>query len=94
MRIDREATRPTAAITALTALDFLGLGLPVTRQDVDIYAQPYADAGARHAVIQTARQIVPDNAKTLVNRYPSITKPTLVIWCRDDHVVPVRLEQP
>jgi pimeloyl-ACP methyl ester carboxylesterase len=79
------------AIALMT--EAVGLGLPVTRQDVDIYAQPYADAGARHAVIQTARQIVPDNANTLVNRYPSITKPTLVIWCRDDHVVPVRSGQ-
>ncbi len=68
----------------------VGLGLPVTQQDVDIYAQPYADAGARHAVIQTARQIVPDNARTLVARYSSLAEPTLVIWCSNDRVVPIR----
>lgn len=67
----------------------IGLEQVVTDQDIDIYAQPYADAGARHAIIQTARQIVPGNVEALIESYHEVGKPTLVIWCKGDSVVPV-----
>ncbi len=98
MRLLRKPVLPYVALTlipreipiAISLLtETVGLGQPVTRQDIDIYSQPYADAGARHAIIQTARQIVPRDADRLIRRYPDMNKPTLVIWCREDHVVPL-----
>jgi pimeloyl-ACP methyl ester carboxylesterase len=66
-------------------------------EDIDIYSQPYADAGARHAIIETARQILPDDAQAVIRRYRRVRQPALLIWCRNDHSVPVstgrRLEQ-
>ncbi len=76
-------------ITIALMTEAVGLGQTVTRQDIDVYSQPYADAGGRHAIIQTARQIVPKNADALIRDYPHITKPSLLIWCRDDYVVPL-----
>lgn len=46
----------------------------------------YADA-----VTQTTRDIVPEGVELLVEAYASITTPTLVIWGREDTVLPVEL---
>jgi pimeloyl-ACP methyl ester carboxylesterase len=83
--IPREVPIALALMTAAVGLD-----RAITQQDIDIYAQPYADAGARHALIQTARQILPENAEALISAYPAVKEPTLILWCRDDHAVPVK----
>jgi len=57
--------------------------------DVRAYAAPFYDPAARHALITTARQIVPANADQLIAMYPSIRQRTLVIWCQDDSTVPL-----
>lgn len=65
-------------------------GMPhITELDIDIYAQPYFDAAARHALIETARQIVPANHRQLIAAYPHVRQPTLIVWCRADQVVPL-----
>jgi pimeloyl-ACP methyl ester carboxylesterase len=58
-------------------------------KDVSAYAAPYYEAGARHALITTARLIRPANWRQIVARYPSIRQPTLIVWCDHDHVVPI-----
>jgi len=58
-------------------------------EDVVAYARPYWQASARHALISTARQIVPDNLPQLLNGYRHIHQPTLVVWCRSDTTVPL-----
>lgn len=66
------------------------IGMPhITETDIDVYARPFFDAGANHALIVTARNIVPRNAQDLIAHYPTIRQPTLVIWCRKDQVVPL-----
>lgn len=61
----------------------------VTRDDISRYAAPYYEAGARHALIATARQIRPVDWRRIIAAYPSIRQPTLIVWCDHDDVVPV-----
>ena len=92
---------PYAALTLLPkevpvtiALMTEAVGLnQITNQDIDIYSQPYADAGARHAIIQTARQISPPDAKRIMAAYRRVRQPALIIWCRHDQVVPLATGQ-
>lgn len=53
------------------------------------YAAPFYEAAARHALITTARRIVPQHMEDLIARYPSVRQRTLVIWCDGDQTVPV-----
>lgn len=57
------------------------------RRDVKQYADPLKDKGSRHAMIQTARKIMPENLPELSNRYKSIKIPALIIWCDHDKVI-------
>lgn len=61
----------------------------ITETDVASYAMPLSEAGAVHALITTARRIVPPDIAHIVKRYPSIRQPTLLLWCRDDPIVPL-----
>jgi pimeloyl-ACP methyl ester carboxylesterase len=60
-----------------------------SNQDISIYADPLTDPGGPHALIATARHIVPPDLHRIIARYGTIAKPTLVLWCREDQVVPV-----
>lgn len=61
----------------------------LTDRDISIYAGPLSEPGGPHALIETANRIVPANQHLLIARYPAIRKPTLVVWCRQDSVVPL-----
>ena len=56
-------------------------------RDVKQYAGPLKDKGSRHAMIQTARQILPENLPELSSRYKTIQIPALIIWCDHDKVI-------
>jgi pimeloyl-ACP methyl ester carboxylesterase len=56
-------------------------------KDVKQYADPLKEKGSRHAMIQTARQILPENLPELSNRYKTIQIPALIIWCSHDRVI-------
>jgi pimeloyl-ACP methyl ester carboxylesterase len=97
----RKPILPYVALTVVPATTVVGLALMgeaigmahITQEDIAIYAQPLGDARARHALIQTARQIIPPNAADVIAHYPSIRQPALVIWCRRDQVVPLSTGQ-
>lgn len=55
--------------------------------DVARYAGPLHDHGSQHAMIYSARQIIPDNIDTLSARYTEIEIPALVLWCGHDKVI-------
>ena len=61
----------------------------ITDADIKGYAAPYYDAGAKHAFVATARAIVGDKDPTVVERLRTLDVPALVIWCRDDDIVPL-----
>lgn len=56
-------------------------------EDVKNYANALKDKGSRHAMIQTARQILPENLPELSQRYSTIKTPTLILWCDHDKVI-------
>ena len=60
-----------------------------TDELVERYAGCLRDPEARRAARDMAAQIVPDNHRELAARFPTISQPTLIIWGRDDPVLPV-----
>jgi len=63
----------------------------ITEEQIDTYAYYGSLPGAREAVVQTAKQIVPDNVDALVAQYKTISVPVLVIWGEADEVVPLEV---
>jgi pimeloyl-ACP methyl ester carboxylesterase len=61
----------------------------ITLDTVRAYARPLYTPGGRHALIQTAQEIIPRNLPALIARYRSIEQPTLLLWCAADPVVPL-----
>lgn len=59
----------------------------IDERDIAEYAAPLQEKGGQHAIIYSARQIMPENIDALSARYPSIDVPALVLWCDHDKVV-------
>ena len=54
-----------------------------------MYAAPLKTASGKHAVIHSARQIMPASMNEISQRYPTIKLPTLIAWCDSDRIVPL-----
>jgi pimeloyl-ACP methyl ester carboxylesterase len=80
---------PPLVVAQLSLINDDGAFAHLTPNDVSMYAAPLADPGAAHALVTTAQRIVPENFDALIRRYPTIRQPTLLLWCRNDTVVPV-----
>jgi pimeloyl-ACP methyl ester carboxylesterase len=65
----------------------------VTADQVKGYADPLGSPGAVRVLLSTARQIVPPDLPSVVGRYPLIPVPSLLLWGRDDPVVPLSVGQ-
>lgn len=77
-------------LSALTVLkDSYYDDTKITREQIEAYARPIADTGGRHALLETAKQIIPKDYEKLIKEYPRITVPTLIIWGRQDKVIPL-----
>jgi len=63
----------------------------ITDEQIAAYAGPIAAPGGKHALIETGRQLVPANFDKLVKRYKNITVPTLIIWGREDRIIPLKV---
>lgn len=63
----------------------------IDEEEVETYAAPLRTAAGKHAIIYSARQIVPDDLAEISERYRSITMPTLIAWCDHDRVVPLEV---
>jgi pimeloyl-ACP methyl ester carboxylesterase len=61
----------------------------VTDEQVESYAYGLLQPGGQRALRDTAKQIVPKDIDQLSRRYPHITVPTLILWGREDRVVPL-----
>src|SRR5215203_5758817 len=55
---------------------------------IKAYADPIRSPGGRHALLETARQIIPDDLDAIAARYKRILVPTLLIWGKEDRIVP------
>ncbi len=60
-------------------------------EEVNTYAAPLKTAAGKHAIIHSARQIVPEGIDELAARYRSIEMPTLIMWCDHDRIVPLEV---
>ena len=58
-------------------------------EEVEAYAAALRTAAGKHAIIHSARQIVPEGIEELSRRYKSIEQPTLILWCDHDRIVPL-----
>jgi len=61
----------------------------ITREMVEGYARPLADPSVQRALLAAARVIVPPDLDRMVARYPQLDAPTLLVWGRQDRVVPL-----
>lgn len=63
----------------------------VTEAQIDTYAYFGSLPGAAAAVSQTAKQLVPQDIDALIAQYRTIQAPVLIIWGREDEVVPLKV---
>jgi pimeloyl-ACP methyl ester carboxylesterase len=61
----------------------------VTDAQVEAYVYGLLQPGGQRALRDTARQILPKDIDRLTSRYPHIKAPTLIIWGRQDRVIPL-----
>lgn len=61
----------------------------ITPEQITAYATPLSDPGARHALLETGKQIIPPNFEEIVAKYKTIKTPTLIIWGRQDGLLPL-----
>ena len=59
----------------------------VTKEQIAAYAAPLSAPGARHALLETGKQIIPPNIDELVAKYKDIKVPTLIIWGKQDKII-------
>jgi pimeloyl-ACP methyl ester carboxylesterase len=60
-------------------------------EEIELYAAPLKTAAGKHAIIHSARQIVPEDIAELSERYKTIELPTLILWCDHDRIVPLEV---
>lgn len=65
----------------------------VTGAQVERYAAPLRQHGARGAVVRAARSLVPEDADEITALFPRIPVPVLALWGRHDRVVPLSTGQ-
>lgn len=98
----RIARRPRAARVALALVPKAWLvrrvlesivhdARTVDPDQVEGYAAPLRDPTTHGPLVAAARQIVPSELPRLTARYPELDVPTLLLWGREDRVVPVRV---
>jgi pimeloyl-ACP methyl ester carboxylesterase len=60
----------------------------ITQQQVDAYAGPLASPGGRHALLEMARLAIPKDIQCYIDRYGTISVPTLILWGEEDRILP------
>ncbi len=63
----------------------------ITDDAVAAYAAALKSQAGRHALLRTAEQIIPPDLHELVPRYKTINVPTLLVWGRNDEIVPLEM---
>jgi pimeloyl-ACP methyl ester carboxylesterase len=63
----------------------------ITEEQVRAYTAPIAAPGGKHALLETGKQLVPANFDELIRRYKDIKVPTLIIWGRQDRIIPLKV---
>jgi pimeloyl-ACP methyl ester carboxylesterase len=53
------------------------------------YARQLSTPGGKYALLRTAAQLIPENIERFTRRYGDLDLKTLLIWCRNDGIVPL-----
>jgi pimeloyl-ACP methyl ester carboxylesterase len=59
----------------------------ITDETLEAYSRPLSLPGAHHALIESAKQIIPEDIEEIRRRYQTIGIPTLLIWGKHDRIV-------
>ena len=59
----------------------------ITSEQVESYAAPLREPGGRHALLETAKQIIPPRIDEITSRYKTIRVPTLILFGDHDRIV-------
>lgn len=62
---------------------------PISDSHVLAYARPLRTSGGRYALSRSAAQLVTPELESMTGRYEEISVPTLLLWGRNDPVVPL-----
>lgn len=65
----------------------------ITREQVRAYSGPITSPGGRHALLQTAKQCIPQNINEILAKLKIISVPTLILSGREDQVVPLKVAE-
>lgn len=65
----------------------------ITNETIDAYSGALALPGAHRAMIETAKQIIPQDIEEIGRRYRTIRIPTLLIWGKEDRIVPLEVAE-
>jgi len=78
------------AVRAILRMAYYDPG-KITEEQIAAYTAPIAAAGGKHALRETGAQLMPANFDELVKRYKDIKAPTLIIWGRQDRIIPLKV---
>ncbi len=65
----------------------------ITREQVAGYARPFRRGRDRHGLLQSARQLVPPDLDELIQQFPEVRVPTLLLSGRHDRIVPLEVSR-
>ena len=63
----------------------------ITPEQVAAYAEPLSTDGGGYALVRTAKMLIPANLDQISSQYNQITVPTLIVWGRNDEVIPLKI---
>lgn len=61
----------------------------IPQDAIEHYAANLGKPHAKYALLTTVRQILPEDLQTFSDNYASLTIPSLIIWSREDEIVPL-----
>ena len=61
----------------------------IPNEAVNIYSKAINSHEAKNALVQVARNLVPSDVEDLCSSYKNIRIPTLILWGREDKIVPL-----
>lgn len=82
---------PSRALLRRVLREISHPGAVIPPEQVEGYAAPLDRPGTRYAILQAARQVLPPQAEAVAARYRELKQPTLLLWGRQDPVVPLRV---
>jgi pimeloyl-ACP methyl ester carboxylesterase len=63
----------------------------ITEEIIENYSKPLRLAGSYHALVETAKELIPPDAEEITKHYREINVPALLIWGQYDKVIPLEI---